>query len=74
LLLVLGSIGWVSGLVQVLGVYPTTPDRPDRTGWADFAIYNALLAYFVTAGYGQWRWSRELKAAGPRREEKGLPG
>lgn len=55
---VVGSIGWVAGLLSLVGVLP---HGHDSQSWADFGIYSAMMSYFAFAGFGHLRWWRALR-------------
>ena len=56
-LLVIGSVAWLAGLLDVLRLKSSAPDSMSP---GMFAIYSAFLACLVMVGLGHLRWLRLL--------------
>ncbi len=59
---IVGSLGWIEGLLRVTGVLPR---GHEWHSWAEFAVYSAFLAYMGFIGFGHLQWWRLLRAAKP---------
>ncbi len=59
-LALMGSFGWVGGLLDVLHL--KSPGH-DSMSAGEFALYSVFLACVMVAGIGHLRWSRLLRSA-----------
>jgi len=57
---ILGSIGWIEGLLSLSGVLSGSHDWQT---WGELGIYSAVLAYMAFVGYGHLQWWRLLRAS-----------
>ncbi len=55
----LGSIGWLTGLADLLNL---TRKNPDSMSPGEFIVYTALILGALTTGLGHLRWYRLLES------------